>query len=125
VGGGVYREIQVQLLRDRLRAAALKVNDVSDALARENVQLPGGNVKEGINDLYVRTLGEYRSLEEIAGTVITVRDGHPIRVRDVANVVDGFEDLNYLTEVNGVPMIRLDIQKQSGAAGCLARLHVR
>jgi HAE1 family hydrophobic/amphiphilic exporter-1 len=115
VGGGVYREIQVQLLRDRLRAAGLTVNDVSDALARENVQLPGGNVKEGINDLYVRTLGEYRSLEEIAGTVITVRDGHPIRVRDVANVVDGFEDLNYLTEVNGVPMIRLDIQKQSGA----------
>jgi HAE1 family hydrophobic/amphiphilic exporter-1 len=115
VGGGVYREIQVQLLRDRLRAAGLTVTDVSDALARENVQLPGGNVKEGINDLYVRTLGQYRSLEEIGDTVITIRDGHPIRVRDVAEVVDGFEDLNYLTEVNGVPMIRLDIQKQSGA----------
>jgi HAE1 family hydrophobic/amphiphilic exporter-1 len=115
VAGGVYREIQVQLLRDRLRASNLGAADVGAALARENVQLPGGNVKEGINDLYVRTLGEYRSLDEIRATVITVQDGRPIRVRDVAHVVDGFEDVRNLAEVNGEPVIRLDIQKQSGA----------
>jgi HAE1 family hydrophobic/amphiphilic exporter-1 len=115
IAGGVYREIQVRLLRDRLRAAGLAGTDVSDALARENVQLPGGNVKEGINDLYVRTLGEYRSLDEIRATVITVVDGRPIRIGDVADVVDGYEDVNNLAEVNGVPVVRLDIQKQSGA----------
>jgi HAE1 family hydrophobic/amphiphilic exporter-1 len=115
VGGGVYREIQVQLLRDRLRASNLGPADVTAALARENVQLPGGNVKEGLNDLYVRTLGEYRTLDEIRATVVAVQEGRPIRVRDVARVVDGFEDVRNLAEVNGVPVIRLDIQKQSGA----------
>ena len=115
VWGGVYREIQVQLLRDRLRASGLTAADVADALRRENVQLPGGNVKEGISDLYVRTLGEFRSIDEIRAAVITVRDGNPIRVRDVAQVVDGYEDVRNLSEVNGMPVVRLAIQKQSGA----------
>ena len=115
ISGGVYREIGIQLVRDRLRAAGLTAADVSDALRRENVQLPGGSVQEGISDLYVRTVGEYQSLGEIAGTVITLRDGNPIRVGDVAQVVDGFQDVNNLAEVNGVPAVRLRIQKQSGA----------
>lgn len=115
LSGGVYREVQIQLLRDRLRAAGLTAADVSDALRRENVQLPGGNVQEGISDLYVRTMGEYQSLDEIGGTVIGLHDGNPIRVGDVAQVVDGFQDVNNLAEVNGVPVVRLNIQKQSGA----------
>ncbi len=115
VRGGIYREIQVRLRRDRLRAAGLTATDVADALARENVQLPGGNVKSGINDLYVRTLGEYRDLDQIAATVVTTAESGPIRVRDVAEVVDGYEDVQNLAEVNGVPVVRLGIQKQSGA----------
>ena len=115
VRGGVYREIQVQLLRDRLRASNLSAGDVTEALARENVQLPGGNLQEGISDLYIRTVGEYQTLDEIGGTVIALRDGRPIRVRDVAGVVDGYQDVNNLAEINGVPVVRLNIQKQSGA----------
>ena len=115
IWGGVYREIQVRLLRDRLRASGLSGVDVADALARENIQLPGGDVKQGVSDLYVRTLGEYRALDEIGATVVRVADGRPIRVRDVAEVVDGYEDIRNLAEVNGVPVIRLSIQKQSGA----------
>ncbi len=115
VAGGVYREIQVQLARDRLKAAGLSGNDVRDALTRENVQLPGGNVKDGVLDLYVRTLGEYQSLAEIGATVVEVRENQPIRVRDVAQIVDGYEDVTSLAEVNGVPVVRLQIQKQSGA----------
>ena len=119
IGGGVYRLIEVQVLRDRLRAAGLTVSDLTEALARENVQLPGGNVREGIGDLYVRTLGEYRSLEEIGATVVALRDGNPVRVRDVANVVDGYEDVNTLAEVNGRPVARLEIQKDLGRASAL------
>ena len=115
VWGGVYREIQVQLLRDRLRASGLTAADVTAALSRENVQLPGGNVQQGISDLYIRTLGEYQTLDEIGGTVVALREEHPIRVRDVAEVVDGYQDVNNLAEVNGVPVVRLAIQKQSGA----------
>jgi HAE1 family hydrophobic/amphiphilic exporter-1 len=110
VAGGVYREIQVQLARDRLKAAGLAGNDVRDALTRENVQLPGGNVKDGVLDLYVRTLGEYQSLAENGATVEEERENEPVRVRDVAAVVDGYEDVTSLAEVNGVPVVRLQIQ---------------
>ncbi len=115
VGGGIYREIQVELMRDRLKAAGLTAAEVQQALASENVEMPGGNVSEGIRELYVQTEGEYESLDEIASTVITRRDGNPIRVRDVARVEDGFEDVEDLAELNGMPVVRLEIQKQSDA----------
>ncbi|MEJ2503992.1 MAG: efflux RND transporter permease subunit, partial [Gemmatimonadota bacterium] len=115
VGGGVYREIQVQLRRDRLAAAALTPADVRDAIAGENVQLPGGNVKEGLRNLYVRSVGEYVSVDEIRNTVIAVRNGAPIRVRDVADVIDGYEDVGDISRLDGAPVLRMEIQKQSGA----------
>jgi len=115
VRGGVYRQIRIDLDRDRLKAAGLTALDVEEALARENVTLPAGNVKSGFDDLYVRALGEYRTVDEVARTVITQTGGFPIRVEDVAEVRDAFEDPGYLVEMNGVPAISLGIQKQSGA----------
>ena len=115
IRGGIYREIRVELLRDRLRASGLTALDVQQALLRENVTLPGGNVKSGTSDLYVRAMGEYRTVAQVAETVITEVRGKPIRVRDIAEVRDGYEDVRYLVEMNGVPAINLGIQKQSGA----------
>ena len=115
ISGGIYREIQVDLRRDRLKAAGLTAAEVRQAIASENVEMPGGNVQEGIRELYVSTEGEYASLEQIAGTVITRRAGTPIRVRDVARVHRGFEDVEDLAELDGMPVVRLEIQKQSDA----------
>jgi HAE1 family hydrophobic/amphiphilic exporter-1 len=113
--GGVYREIRVELDRDRLKAAGLTALDVQQALMAENVTLPGGNVKSGYSDLYVRGLGEYRSVDQIARTVVATVADKPIRVADVATVRDGYEDVRILSEINGVPSVGLGIQKQSGA----------
>jgi len=115
VGGAVRREIKVDLERERLRAAGLTALDVQQAVARENATLPGGNVRRGLSDLYVRAVGEYRSLDEIGATVVATAGGAPIRVRDVAEVRDDYEDVGFLVEVNGVPAVTLRIQKQSGA----------
>jgi HAE1 family hydrophobic/amphiphilic exporter-1 len=115
VRGGIYREIRVNLDRDRLRATGLTALDVQQSLARENVTLPAGTVKRGIDDLRVRAIGEYQSVDQLARTVIASRRGMPIRVRDVAEVRDFYEDVRYLVEMNGVPAITLAIQKQSGA----------
>lgn len=116
IGGGVYREVQVRLKRDRLQSAGLTAAEVSQAIAAGNARLPGGNVKKGIKDLYVRTQGEYESVAQIREAVITTTDeGNPIRVGDVAEVRSGYEDVDDLAELNGVPVVRLDIQKQSGA----------
>jgi HAE1 family hydrophobic/amphiphilic exporter-1 len=115
IRGGVYREVQVNIDRDRLRAYGLEASQVGDAIGASNVTLPGGNVKEGLKDLYVRTNGEYASVEQVRQTVIATADGAPVRVNDVATVVDGYEDLQRITELNSVPVVRFEIQKQSGA----------
>lgn len=115
VWGGVYREIQIRLKRDRLASSQLSASDVRQALIRENITLPGGDMRDGINDMYVRTRGEYQSLDEIEQTVITVVDDKPIRVMDVAEVVDGFQDVSRLVQVDGLPTVRMGIRKQSGA----------
>ena len=115
IQGGIYRQIRVNIDRDRLKSYDLSAAQVQQAIAQSNVALPGGNVKEGLNDLYVRTQGEYESLDEIRRTVVTTADQTPIRVQDVAKVVDGYEDLGRVAELNGIPVVRLEIQKQSGA----------
>ena len=113
VRGGIYRQIRVNVDRDRLKSYDLSAAQVQQAISQSNVALPGGNVKEGLKDLYVRTQGEYQSLDEIRKTVVTMVEGTPVRVEDVAEVVDGYEDLNRLAELNGIPVLRLEIQKQS------------
>jgi hydrophobic/amphiphilic exporter-1 (mainly G- bacteria), HAE1 family len=81
VWGGVYREVLVNLKRDRLIASGLTAVDVQNAIVAENTTLPGGNVKDGLTQLYVRTLGEFTNIDQIAETIITRVDGRPIRVR--------------------------------------------
>lgn len=113
--GGIYREIQVRLKRDRLASSRLYAADVQRALVRENVTLPGRDMREGVSDMYVRTQGEFKLLDQIGSTIITVVDGKPIRAHDVAEVVDGYEDVHRLVQIDGRPMIRMGIRKQSGA----------
>ncbi len=115
VWGGIYREIQVRLKRDRLASSRLSAIDVQQALVRENVTLPGGDMREGISDTYIRTKGEFQSLDQISSTIIKMVDGRPIRVGDVAEVVDWYEDVNRVVQIDGRPMVRLGIRKQSGA----------
>ena len=115
VWGGVYREVNVDLLRDRLIASELTAGDVVTAINRENVNLPGGNVRDGLRDLYVRTFGEFTSVGQIADTVVTVVDGNPIRVKDVAQVELGYRDIGRYVEIAGLPTIRMGIRKQTGA----------
>lgn len=115
VWGGVDREIRVNLKRDRLISTGLTATDVQNAISAENNTLPGGNVRQGLTDLYVRSLGEYTSVGQIAETIITNIDGKPVRVRDVATLEDGFEDIGRLVNINEKPMIRMAIRKQTGA----------
>ncbi len=115
VWGGVYREIHVDMVRERMAAANVTATDIVTAIGRENVNAPGGNIREGFSDLYVRTMGEFQSAEEVAQTIVTVVDGTPIRVGDVANVTLGFQDIGRYIEIEDMPTIRMGIRKQSGA----------
>ena len=115
VWGGIDREVQVDLNRERLLSSNITANDVINALNRDNITLPGGDIKDGYSDFYVRTQGEFQTIGEISQTVITNVDGRPLRVGDVADIQHGYEDITRYVEIDGVATLRLAIRKQSGA----------
>jgi HAE1 family hydrophobic/amphiphilic exporter-1 len=115
VWGGMSREVQVNLQRDRMITTGVTANEITQALSRENANLPGGNIKDGYNDIYVRTLGEFETVDQIANTVIKTVDGRPIRVRDIAFVAEGYSTMNRLVKIEDRTMVRFAIRKQTGA----------
>ncbi len=115
IRGGLRRQVQVNLDRDRMLALGLSADRITRLLREENLNRPAGKVEEGNLALYLRTVGEYRTPEEIGSTVVAVREGTPIYLRDVAEVREGVEEITNLTRINGEPGIRLSINKQAGA----------
>src|SRR5205814_5639792 len=99
--GGRQRQINVWLDADRLRAYNVTVNDVARALQAQNIEVPGGRVDQGPQSLTLRTRGRVQSVAAFNEIVIREKDGHPIRVGDVARVEDGQADSETVANVNG------------------------
>src|SRR5215813_5102656 len=112
--GGRQRQVNVWLDADRLRAYNLTVTDVSRALQAQNIEVPGGRVDQGPQSLTLRTRGRVNSVGEFNDIVIKEKDGHPIRVSEVARVEDGEADADTIANVDGTPTVLLDVRRQSG-----------
>ena len=115
IGGGLSREIHVNLRAAQLKALGLSTDAILSALRSENRNIPAGLYEKGNLDVLVRTQGEYRTLDEIRNTVITTRGGVPIQISDVASVEDSWQEVRQLIRINGQPGLRITINKQSGA----------
>src|SRR5689334_11466365 len=93
LNGGQARQIRVLLDAQKLTAHNFTVLDVRAALQRENIEAPGGRMITGPMELGLRTLGRVTSAEQFGEIVIGTRGGTPVRVRDVAQVEDGAQEL--------------------------------
>jgi HAE1 family hydrophobic/amphiphilic exporter-1 len=114
VRGGVKRQILVELDRARMAGLGMSERDVISALAAANLAAPGGQVNEGTRRLGLRTLAQFRDLDQIRRTVVSSRNGVPIYVKDIATVTDGAEDVTGLVRVNGRNGVMIQIQRQPG-----------
>jgi len=113
-GGGLQRQIRVDIDRDKLAALNLSVTEMNLALAAQNISTPGGNIKTGYKDYLLRTPEEFSSPQEVAEVVIARRNGIPIKLKDVAEVRDFFKERTYEVRMNSQKAMALFIQKQSG-----------
>ncbi|MBN9042019.1 MAG: ABC transporter permease [Rhizobiales bacterium 62-47] len=114
--GGVEREILVSLDPDRLQAAGLTAVDVSRRLRGTNIDLAGGRAEIGKNDQAIRTLAGAKTLNELAGTMISLPAGGEVRLDDLGTVTDTIADRRTFARFNGEPVVALGIKRSKGAS---------
>jgi HAE1 family hydrophobic/amphiphilic exporter-1 len=115
VFGGQEREMQVIFDPDALAARGITLLEVAQAIDKENVDYSGGSFDEGKHRYIVRTIGKYKSPDDIENVIITRSNGIPVYVRDVARAKLGYKKLNYSVRQNGEPAIAINAIKQAGA----------
>ena len=113
--GGARRTFRVVVDEARLLGFDLTVTEVQAALARENLDGPGGSVAAGGLALAVRLDARAKTFAEVGEIVIAQRGSAPIRVRDVASLVDGEDAPASIATVDGERGVVLAVLKQSGA----------
>jgi HAE1 family hydrophobic/amphiphilic exporter-1 len=124
ISGGREKAIVIEIPRDRLEAYSLTITQIAQMLGAQNLQSSGGQITQGDINYTISTSGKYSSLDDIRNTVIsykaTASDGmsipelKTIRLRDIANVYEGYKPESSLAYKDGIPCVILSLQKQSG-----------
>lgn len=121
VSGGRTREITVMAERDALRSRGLGILDLVSAVRTSNILLPSGNLRAGERDYNVFSNNEVHEVRELEDVVVRAGSGtlgqaaQPVRISDVASVVDGVSDRSEIVRINGKPGVVFRVLKQPGA----------
>ncbi len=113
--GGLERQINVTINNEKMRLYNLSISDISNKLRQENIQVPAGQLTEGNTIYSLRTIGEFKNVDQIRNTIVTVRNGQPLLLKDVANVEDGIAQPVGNVHINGNDGVILNIYRQSDA----------
>jgi HAE1 family hydrophobic/amphiphilic exporter-1 len=113
--GGHKRQIRIELNPVALRSMRISPAQVAAALAQENQEIPAGRVQRGQTEHLIRITGRVVDPRDFRDLPVIVRNGVAVRIRDLATVVDGEEDIRTAAEMNGVAAVSLDIVKVFGS----------
>lgn len=115
--GGKEREILVGVQRDRLQAYGMSIMDVVYALMGENIELPSGHITEPRREYPIRVAGQFKTVDEIRQIQLlsNEKESSPIRLQDVANVVDTFEEQREKARFNKKTAVGLSLVKRPDA----------
>jgi HAE1 family hydrophobic/amphiphilic exporter-1 len=115
VEGGLEEEIHVEVETARLASLGISINQVTQRLAAENVNLTGGLLKDGEAEFLVRTLNEFSGPESIEELVIAQANGAPVRLSDVGRVTRGHKERDVVTRINGREGVEIAVFKEGDA----------
>lgn len=138
VEGGLEREILVDVNQQKIKSYGVSILDVSDAITNANLNYPAGTIKESFYEYLIRTLGEFKDVEEIKDIVVknkgeemdqrrqqtfdeqlSARDistePRMVLVKDVANVEDTFKERSSYSRLDGKENVSVSVQKQAQA----------
>ncbi len=113
--GGLEREIRILLDPLALEKHQISLQSLMTRLAEANIEQTGGRVTVGRRELIARTLGEFQDLQQIAAVPITHNQRNTLYLRDVAEVVDGHEEVRIITRLDGRDCVRVAVMKEAEA----------
>ncbi|MGH7427750.1 MAG: efflux RND transporter permease subunit, partial [Candidatus Methylomirabilaceae bacterium] len=108
------REIQLFVNPHRLEAYNLSIQQVKQAVQRQNVEVPGGNITWQTREEGLRTLGRIERASDFNDLIVADYKGAPVRIRDIGYALDGEEEPRTLSRLDGRSAVSLLVQKQSG-----------
>jgi len=108
------REIKINADLHKMEANGVTFGDVEKAIADENVTMSAGTLITDKTRRSIRTSADYTNMKQIENTIVKVTNGHVVYLKDVAEVVDGYEELSSISRLEGHPVVSLSITKKSG-----------
>ena len=113
VSGGLEEEIQINVNEAKLASLAIPVTQVTQRMAEENVNLTGGTLKDGDSEFLVRTLNEFKTVDEMGEIVVGMRNQAPVLLQDVADIKKGNKDRKIITHLNGRESVEIAVYKEA------------
>ncbi|WP_428683190.1 efflux RND transporter permease subunit [Reyranella sp.] len=115
IAGGLKRQINIELDPGRMHALRVGVNDIMRAIKDENQNFPAGNVQRGNDDRVIEVTGRVVEPGDFADLIVARRGQAPVYLRQVANVVDGQQELENVAMLNGERALAIDVVKTQGS----------
>ncbi|BAU58406.1 RND multidrug efflux transporter [Halorhodospira halochloris] len=115
VGGGRERTMRIEVCPERMAAHNLDVRSLLNALEQEHAQMPGGFMVGGETEDMLKLDIEYHDAEELEQMIVASDGDEQVRLKHVADVIDGLADKRQLARANAEPTIGLGVVKISGA----------
>ncbi len=114
LSGGVEKEVLIDVDPVRLAHFGFGTQDVFDAIAFENINLPGGEISLGAYEYQVRTPGEFESIDEIRDVLLNPGAQSPVYLRDIATVSFDLAERESFSRLDGSDAVTLTVKKRSG-----------
>lgn len=115
VRGGLTAEVLVEVREGWMAARGVTIDQISSALAAENVNLPGGAILEGDHEYLVRTVGELANVEDIRAIQIKRADGVQVPLTELATITEGYKDREVVSRLDGTEAVELEVFKAADA----------
>ncbi|WP_134686545.1 efflux RND transporter permease subunit [Brevibacillus migulae] len=113
VSGGLEREVKILIDKSKLEQYGLTLANINQQLNNQNNDAAGGTISEGGTSYTVRSIGKFKSIDDIRKVSIPLQDGQ-IFLEDIAVITDGYKDVSIESTMDGNPTVTLTIMKQSG-----------
>jgi HAE1 family hydrophobic/amphiphilic exporter-1 len=115
ISGGLEPEIKIEVDPIKLHSYGVTLQNITQILQAENLNLPGGTLRSGNLELLVRTTGQFKEVEQIANLNIPSFRGTMVKLNEVATVSESFKERKGYVLLDGQPAVGLSISKESDA----------